>query len=63
LKITIRLTKEKKIYFSAYQTDEEKFAVSIRDGYSSVSGYLMDILKHYFQILNLEMERISAYQG
>ena len=48
LRITIRLTKEKKIYFSAYQTDDEKFAVSIKDGYSSVSVYLMDNIKALF---------------
>jgi CheY-like chemotaxis protein len=42
------LTKEKKIYFSAYQANEDSFVVSIRDKYSSVSEYLMDNLKLLF---------------
>jgi PAS domain S-box-containing protein len=49
LRVTIQLTKEKKIYFSAYQTDKDNFVVSIRDSYSSVSEHLMDNLKLLFK--------------
>jgi PAS domain S-box-containing protein len=48
LRITFRLTKEKKIYFSAYQTNEDKFVVSIKDGYSAVSKYMMDNINTLF---------------
>jgi len=49
LNITTQLTKDKKIYFSAYQLDQEKFVISIRDNYSSVSKNLMDNLKSLFE--------------
>ena len=48
LRVTIQLTKEKKIYFSAYQADQDNFAISIKDSYSSVSVHLMDSLKLLF---------------
>jgi CheY-like chemotaxis protein len=48
LRIITQLTKDKKIYFSAYQAGQDKFVVSIKDSYSSVSGYLMDNLKALF---------------
>jgi PAS domain S-box-containing protein len=37
-----RLTKEKKIYLSASQIDEQYFSISISDGYSSSSNYLLE---------------------
>ena len=48
LRIVAQLTKDKKIYFSAYQADQDKFVISIKDSYSSVSAYLMDNLKALF---------------
>jgi PAS domain S-box-containing protein len=48
LRIIIQLTKEKKIYFSAYQAEKDSFVVSIKDSYSSVSDYLMENLKTLF---------------
>src|ERR1035437_3240583 len=48
LRVTTQLTQEKKIYFSAYQADQDNFVVSIKDSYSSVSDYLMDNLKLLF---------------
>src|ERR1035437_1821602 len=48
LRIAAQLTKDKKIYFSAYQADHDKFVVSIKDSYSSVSVFLMDKLKALF---------------
>jgi PAS domain S-box-containing protein len=48
LRIITQLTKDKKIYFSAYQAGQDKFVISIKDSYSSVSGYLMDNLKALF---------------
>ncbi len=50
LKITTQLTKNKKIYFSAYQLDQEKFVISIRDNYSSVSNVLIDNLRSLFDV-------------
>jgi|CZKP01.1.fsa_nt_gi PAS domain S-box-containing protein len=49
LRVTTQLTKEKKIYFSAYQTDQDNFIVSIKDSYSTVSDYLMDNLKLLYE--------------
>ena len=49
LNITTQLTKDKKIYFSAYQLDQEKFVIAIRDNYSSVSKVLVDNLKSLFE--------------
>jgi len=48
LRVITQLTKEKKIYFSAYQAGQDNFVVSIKDSYSSVSDYLMDNLKLLF---------------
>jgi PAS domain S-box-containing protein len=49
LNIITQLTKNKKIYFSAYQLDQEKFVISIKDNYSSVSKPLLDNLKSLFE--------------
>ncbi|MDR3667698.1 MAG: response regulator, partial [Ignavibacteriaceae bacterium] len=48
LRIIIQLTKEKKIYFSAYQADQGSFVISIKDNYSVVSEYLLENLKLLF---------------
>lgn len=37
MKISAHITQEKKIYFSAYQADNNSFVISIKDGYSSAS--------------------------
>jgi PAS domain S-box-containing protein len=49
LRIVAQVTKDKKIYFSAYQNDQSDFVISIKDNYSFVSGFLMDNLKLVFE--------------
>jgi PAS domain S-box-containing protein len=48
LRVIIQLTKEKKIYFSAYQANQDNFIIAIKDNYSFVSEYLIDNLKELF---------------
>lgn len=48
IKITSHLSKEKKIYFSAYPENEDNFVISIKDNYSSISPYMLNILKNIF---------------
>ncbi|HVO75505.1 MAG TPA: PAS domain S-box protein [Ignavibacteriaceae bacterium] len=56
IRMVIRLTREKKIFLSAYQLDEEFFMVTIRDQHSSVSKYLLDCLNSIFQKEKVEKE-------
>lgn len=49
LKIIIQLSKVKKIYFSAVLIDEETFAISLKDSYSSVSDNLLNNISAIFQ--------------
>ncbi|MGE5845818.1 MAG: response regulator, partial [Ignavibacteria bacterium] len=56
IRIVIRLSREKKIFLSAYQLDEEFFIVTIRDQHSSVSKYLLDSLNAIFQKEKVEKE-------
>jgi PAS domain S-box-containing protein len=56
IRIVIRLSKEKKIFLSAYQLDEEFFIVTVRDQHSSVSKYLLDSLNAIFQKEKVEKE-------
>ncbi len=49
LKIIIQLSKAKKIYFSAILIDEETFAISVKDSYSSVSDNLLNNISAIFQ--------------
>lgn len=56
IRMVIRLSREKKIFLSAYQLDEEFFMVTIRDQHSSVSKYLLDCLNNIFQKEKAEKE-------
>jgi len=56
IRMVIRLSREKKIYLSAYQLDEEFFMVTIRDQHSSISKYLLDCLNNIFQKEKVEKE-------
>ncbi len=49
VKIVTRLNKEKKIYFSAYQIEDNEFIISVKDNYSSISPYLLEKLSAIFQ--------------
>jgi PAS domain S-box-containing protein len=66
LLIGTRLTKEKKIYFSASQLDESNFSFSIGDGYSSSSNNLMEKFykiyhgKNISDIKNYGISKITA---
>jgi len=66
VKTIAKVTKEKKIYFSAYSSDENNFVVSIRDNYSSSSKYLCDNLVNIFlegnetNLKNIGLSRFTA---
>ncbi len=66
VKTIAKITKEKKIYFSAYSTDENTFTVSVRDNYSSISKYLYDNLVNIFleddesNLKNIGLSRFTA---
>jgi PAS domain S-box-containing protein len=44
VKIILQLNKEKKIYFSAYQYDDDNFVIALKDNYSTISSYLLHSL-------------------
>ena len=48
IRITAHLSKEKKIYFSAYPEDDDNFVISIKDNYSFISPYMLNVLKNIF---------------
>ncbi len=48
VRIVTRLSKERKIYFSAYSYQDDSFIVSIKDGYNVSSAYLIDQLTQLF---------------
>ncbi|MBZ0200157.1 MAG: PAS domain S-box protein [Ignavibacteriaceae bacterium] len=48
VRIVTRLSKERKIYFSAYPYQDDSFIVSIKDGYNVSSPYLIDQLTQLF---------------
>ncbi|MCL5029871.1 MAG: PAS domain S-box protein [Bacteroidetes bacterium] len=52
LKIAIHLDKEKKIYFSAYQSDDEYFVISMKDNYSTISKNMLNNFKTIFETEN-----------
>ncbi len=54
VKITSRLTREKKIYFSSYQYDSDSFIINIRDNYNESSNYLSNNLFNLFRKTNNE---------
>ncbi len=59
LKIAAKISREKKIYFSAYPFDENHFSIAFRDGYSSVSQLFFD---HFRDLLhNRESTLIKHY--
>ncbi|QQS37414.1 MAG: PAS domain-containing protein [Ignavibacteriales bacterium] len=49
VKIVTRLSKEKKIYLSAYQHNEDSFIVVVKDNYSEISDVLSQSLSSLFQ--------------
>ena len=46
--LVYRIVKENKIYFSAYQVDDNNFMIVISDNYASTSDYLADTLRKLF---------------
>jgi PAS domain S-box-containing protein len=62
----VHLSKEKKIYLSASQIDEQSFSISITDGYSSSSDYLLGKFYKIFhdmdisEVKNHEVSKITA---
>ncbi len=66
VKTVAKVTKEKKIYFSAYSADEYSFIVSIKDNYTSISEYLSNNLKNIFRdkdesnLKNIGLSRFTA---
>lgn len=48
IRLISRVIKENKIYFSAYQVDDDNFMLMISDNYASTSDYLADVLKKIF---------------
>ncbi len=49
LKLAIQINKEKKIYFSAYQADDEYFMISMKDNYSAISKHMLNSFKNIFE--------------
>ena len=64
-KLIIQLAKTKKIYFSAYQKDENTFIISLKDNYSNVSQNLFNSIislfsvEETFQIKDSSISKIS----
>ncbi len=52
LKIAIHIDKEKKIYFSAYQSNDEYFIISMKDNYSAISKNMLNNFQTLFQSEN-----------
>jgi PAS domain S-box-containing protein len=48
IRLISRIIKENKIYFSAFQVNDNSFMLIISDGYASTSDYLADILRKIF---------------
>ncbi|AFH49729.1 PAS/PAC domain protein [Ignavibacterium album JCM 16511] len=48
IKVIARITREKKIYFSAFSLDNESFIISLSDQYGSISSYLSNTLEKLF---------------
>jgi CheY-like chemotaxis protein len=48
VKFAVGLTREKKIYFSAYPKNENEFIVSIKDNYDHATKYLFEFYKNGF---------------
>ncbi len=48
IRLVCRMIKENKIYFSAYQVDDNNFMIIISDSYASTSDYLADTLQKLF---------------
>ena len=49
MRLIAHMNKEKKIYFSAYQNDDETFIISIKDNYSNVSKQMMKKIRDIFE--------------
>lgn len=48
-KVAARLSKKKKLYFSAYPIDDNSFLIAFRDNYSSISLELLNNFKVFFE--------------
>ncbi|MGB5847863.1 MAG: response regulator, partial [Ignavibacteriaceae bacterium] len=48
IRLVCRMTKENKIYLSAFQVDENNFMIMISDNYASTSDYIADTLRKLF---------------
>lgn len=48
IKVIARITREKKIYFSAFSLDNDSFMISLSDQYGSISSYLSNTLEKLF---------------
>ena len=48
IKVVSRLTKDKKIYFSAFSIDDNSFVIGISDQYGNPSEYVANILEQVF---------------
>lgn len=59
IKIITKLSKEKKIYLSAYQYGDDEFVVSIKDNYSELSSALFNNMVALFE--NDESQLIKDY--
>lgn len=60
LKIAAKISREKKIYFSAYPFDENHFSIAFRDGYSSVSQLFFD---HFRDLLHNRESTLVKHYG
>jgi PAS domain S-box-containing protein len=48
IRLVCRMTKENKIYLSAFQVDDNNFMIMISDNYASTSDYITDTLRKLF---------------
>ncbi|MGE5683343.1 MAG: PAS domain S-box protein, partial [Bacillota bacterium] len=57
ISIAMRITKEKKIFLSAYQYDDKNFIISIKDSRAVISDYLLMNLKELFSVNESDIKR------
>lgn len=65
IKVISRLIKDKKLYFSSYQIDEDNFLLLINDSFSKSSDYLTSKLKYIYygnnDIKDIGTPKLSTY--
>ncbi len=54
--VAMHITREKKIYLSAYQYDDEHFVVSVKDNRKSITAYLSEHLSNIFDSENFKKD-------